>query len=114
MRTQFDTTPVVTLVAGLAGASSYASTDISAAADLHDLHAQISTELRLAQVELYCDHDTLALHAIQRARHQLQAQADVATTRELVALDEAAWHVRHHELGAAVATLDAARLRLAS
>jgi hypothetical protein len=54
----------------------------------------------------------MAIDAIRRARQSLQAAAVAAHqpgyASELVALDQAAFHVRHHDTGAAVAALDAA------
>jgi hypothetical protein len=113
MRTYIDTAPVVSMLGGLASASSYTSGELHAADTLQATHAQVRTELRLAQVELYCDHDTLALHAIQRARRQLLNERDNSATSELAALDHAAWLLRHHDHSAAIATLDASRQRLA-
>ncbi len=106
-----NTTPFVALVAALSGAPSFASADAIGEKDRHSAQARI--EMRVAQVEVYCDHPAQAIQAIQRARRQLAGQTGWAATRELAALDEAAWHVRHHENGAAVAALDASRTRLA-
>lgn len=112
MRTHIDTAPVVSLLTGLASASGYTSKLPHPADTLRAMHEQVGSELRIAQVELYCDHRTEALHAIQRARHQLRTETDSASLRELAALDEAAWLVLHHEHSAAITTLGAARQRL--
>ncbi|MEY8877583.1 MAG: hypothetical protein AB9M60_13815 [Leptothrix sp. (in: b-proteobacteria)] len=116
-------TTVSAFVPALLSASSYAATDDlgAALAAAHqaatDAAAQASlqarAELRTAQVELYCDHRTQALQAIRRARRQLSQPQDGAAPHELAALDEAAWHVRHHEDGAALDSLDLARTQLA-
>ena len=106
------TTPIVALVAALVGASSYANAETPAASGRFATQAQVLASLRMAQVELYSDHDAAALQAIRRARRELAAQPQANAARELAALDQAAWQVRHHDSLGAVATLDAARSRL--
>ncbi len=56
--------------------------------------------LRTAQVELYCDHDHAALHALLKARHDM-AEYLPPSSSQLQAMEVALWHVRRHELDAA-------------
>ncbi len=107
-----NTTPFVALVAALSGAPSFANAEAIGETTRQSAQAQARIEMRVAQVEVYCDHPEQAIQAIQRARRQLAGQTGWAATRELAALDEAAWHVRHRENDAAVAALDASRSRL--
>lgn len=67
--------------------------------------------LRDAQVALYCDHDHEAMHALRQARRLLNG-ADPRGQDAMRAVDEAAWHIRHHETAAAQSMLDLARDRL--
>lgn len=109
------TIPVVALVAALASASSYASTAPTHVDPAHfALRTRVCADLQKAQVELYCDHANAALHVIQHARRELTYRSSETVARELAALDQAAWQVRHSDSLAAIATLDGARTRLAS
>jgi hypothetical protein len=107
----FDTTTSLTFVTALTGATGYTATDAPAASQLHDVPAQASADMRVAQVELYCDHPATAIGAIRRARKSLQAAQDPSLATELAALEQASFHVRHHDAGAAVAALDVAMAR---
>ena len=67
--------------------------------------------LRTAQVELYCDHDAAAMIAVREARRFLVGT--VHEGRVLASIDEAAWHIRRHEMADAQRALVMARDRLA-
>lgn len=75
-------------------------------------HDATRHELRMARIELYCAHEDAALLALRRARGTLAAE-DPQAVPLLAALDEAAWHIRHHAPGDAHQVLEAARDRLA-
>lgn len=104
------TTPVVALVTALTGAVSYGSSDAIESVESSSARARLNAELRTAQVELYCDHREQALHAIQRARRQLVA--DAAGAQRLAVLEQAAWQVRHNDHLAAVDSLEAVRSQI--
>jgi hypothetical protein len=101
------TTPVVALVTALTGAVSYGSSDAIESAESAAARSRLNAELRTAQVELYCDHREQALHAIQRARRELVADAAHAQQRQV--LEQAAWQVRHNDHLGAVQSLEVAR-----
>ena len=66
-------------------------------------------QLRDAQVALFCDHDEAALHALREARQELVGHVPNDSPL-LVAVEEAVWFVRRHDMvGAhrAIAFLDA-------
>lgn len=67
--------------------------------------------LRNAQVALYCDHEHEAILALRQAR-RLLADGDRQGLQARRAVDEAAWHIRHHETRAAQSALQNARDRL--
>ena len=110
----FTTAPTATVVAALAAASGVTHANAANAATAPGdfgtklLRAQASTEMRLAQVELYCDHPSAALGAIRRALHQLERPSERRAADELATLERAAWYVRRHDTSAAVAALDVA------
>lgn len=79
-------------------------------APLH--HDATRHELRAARVELYCAHEDAALQALRRARGALLAEDPLAAPL-LAAMDEAAWHIRHHAPHDAHLVLEATRERLA-
>ncbi|MFT3720651.1 hypothetical protein [Pseudorhodoferax sp.] len=107
-----------TLVDALLGAGSYGSRRHDAPPRDDDaparaaLQAQAEDDLRLAQVELYCDHDARALIAIHHAMQMLEASRDETMQSELAALGAAAWHVRRHDSLTAAAMLERSRARL--
>ena len=110
------TAPTATVVAALAAASG--ATHANATTKPGDfianlVRAQASTEMRLAQVQLYCDHPSAALGAIRRALHQLERPSEITAADELATLEHAAWYVRRHDTSAAVAALDVAMAHLA-
>ena len=113
----FNTATAATFVAALATATS--ATHATAHATPRDsavsaLRSRAGAQMRRAQVELYCDHPAEALVAIRRAVRQLELPSDIVAAEELATLERAAWHVRRHETGAAVAALDAAMAGLAA
>lgn len=61
-----------------------------------------------AEVELFCDHDHEAIRAIRIARVAVVASAVVPMQARLE-IEEATWHIRHHELAQALYSLEAAR-----
>jgi hypothetical protein len=67
---------------------------------------------RAARVDLYCDHDGLALAHIDQARQALRAVSRVADD-SLIHLDHARWSTLHHRYREAAAELDAALARMA-
>lgn len=93
-------------------ASGYAGASHPHGSPAHPVPAGVAAALRNAQLELFCGHDHRAMTAIGLARRELAHQSDPVLARELAALDEAAWQVRHRYGSAAIATLDAARSRL--
>ncbi|MDP4301827.1 hypothetical protein [Leptothrix discophora] len=101
------TTPVVALVTALTGAVGYGSSDAIEPVESSSARARLNAELRTAQVELSCDHRGQALHAIQRARRELVA--DAGTAQQRVVLEQAAWQVRHNDHVGAVSSLEALR-----
>ncbi len=108
-------TPTATVVAALAAASGVTHANAATAPgdfSTNLLRAQASTEMRMAQVQLYCDHPSAALGAIRRALHQLERPSETMATDELATLERAAWYVRRHDTRAAVAALDVAMAHL--
>jgi len=108
-------TPTATVVAALAAASGAAhACTASMPGDVSTtlLRAQASIAMRVAQVELYCDHPAAALGAIRRALQQLEHPFETTAAAELATLERAAWHVRRHDTSAAVAALDVALAHL--
>lgn len=75
-------------------------------------HRGAMTALRVAQVELYCDHDAAAMTALREARRSLAGEGP-AEAVALASLDEAAWHIRRHEMPDAQRAIAHARLSLA-
>lgn len=99
-----DTRPLVALVASIAAPAALAA-DAAAEAERASHHTRARVEMRVAQVELYCDHDASALHAMQRARRELQLATGHGVGSGLAALDRASWQMRHHDTTGAVASL---------
>lgn len=75
-------------------------------------HGPALDVLRNAQVALYCDHEHEAILALREAR-RLLADGDLPGLEARRAVDEAAWHIRHHATRAAQSALQHARDRLA-
>lgn len=75
-------------------------------------HGPALDVLRNAQVALYCDHEHEAILALREAR-RLLADGDQQGLEARRAVDEAAWHIRHHATRAAQSALQHARDRLA-
>lgn len=75
-------------------------------------HADALAALRSAQVQLYCDHDAAAMTALREARRALAGDS-ASQAVAMASMDQAAWHMRRHELREAQAALAQARLRLA-
>lgn len=71
-------------------------------------HGAALDVLRHAQVALYCDHEHEAILALREAR-RLLAHDDRQGLQARRAMDEAAWHIRHHATGAAQTALQHAR-----
>lgn len=106
MSTIFDT---LSATAALVGSLGMTATQ---AAPLPHANGEALSALRTAQVELYCDHDAAAMVALREARRSLIGQAPPEAVA-LAALDEAAWHIRRHEMREAQLAIGQARLRLA-
>lgn len=89
---------------------------VGATAYTHPLHEvsgpPVSTEamdhVRRAQVDVYCSHNGLAMSAIREARRTLHATSSGGVAEALVALDEAAWFIRHNEFLRAEEALETA------
>jgi hypothetical protein len=79
---------------------------ISADAALLVQHARDA--LLRAEVELFCDHEHEAIKAIRLAREAVVASA-VVPMRARLEIEEATWHIRHHEVAKALYSLEAAR-----
>jgi len=77
-----------------------------------DDHALALHALLMAQVELYCDHDAAAVVALREAHRALLRDSCFAIAA-LASLDEAAWHIRHHEMREALRAITRARDSLA-
>jgi hypothetical protein len=69
--------------------------------------------LRIAQVELYCDHDRAAMIALREARRAIVERATRQGVAALGSVDEAAWRIRHHDLERAQVAIAHARTALA-
>lgn len=106
MATSLDT---LAAVSALVGSLSVQAPDT---AEQHADHPLARAALRTAQVELYCDHDAAAMTALLTAR---RAVMDSTQKNDFVltAMDEAAWHIRRHELDHAQSALQQAQARLA-
>lgn len=75
---------------------------------------QLLADIQAARVDLYCDHNDLALRDIRAARRHLE-EADPAARKDVLdALNRAAWLARHDDYAAAEEQLEHAldRLRL--
>lgn len=100
------------IVAALAAGSGAAMADPTLDREIVQARAQAFVSIRSAQVELYCDHPSLAVAAIRAALLQLETSSTRHAATMLASLDEAAWHVRRHETAAAHRALDRAVSRL--
>jgi hypothetical protein len=107
MTSSFDT-----LTTTAAWVASVALTPAAAAPQAQDAHA-LRDQLRSVRVELYCDHEQAALQALRQARRRLASHAVSGGADTMRALEEAAWHIRHHDSGRAHAALVQARDSLA-
>ena len=103
-------TDTFTLAAALVGGLSLQPLDTER--DRATAQGAAAAALRTAQVELYCDHDAAALVALREARRHLSGSAQVGADT-LSAVEQAAWHIRHHAMDAAQRSLDQARAGLA-
>ena len=100
------------LTAAAAWVASVAMHSPAAAAPQAPDARAVRDQLRAVQVELYCDHEQAALQALRHARRLAStAVGGGADTRR--ALEEAAWHIRHHDSGRAHLALVQARDSLA-
>lgn len=108
----------VSLVSAVLNAGSYApeSHDMPAAAmQQREQHRQQALDsIRMAQVDLYCDHTAEALHDIHAAETQLRHAALGRDTQDVgAALARAAWLARHHQYQEAHDELEDARTGIA-
>ena len=94
--------PVLGALALAASSASHEQAD----AALHGLDERpaVKSDLRHAEIEMYCDHDDLALQALRSARTRLQSEA-VPPVPACESLAEVSWHLRHHDHVAAAAAL---------
>ncbi len=106
MNTTFDT-----LSATAALVSSLGVHAADAAPVQHD-HGGALLALRAAQVELFSAHDAAALTALREARRALISETPPQAIA-LASIDEAAVHIRRHEMHEAQAAIGQARQRLA-
>jgi hypothetical protein len=77
-------------------------------ADAAQLVEQARDALLHAEVSLFCDHDHEAIKAIRVARIAVVASAVVPMQARLE-IEEATWHIRHHQVTKALFSLEAAR-----
>lgn len=105
--------PILAMVAAFAAASAQAATEPDDLARRSERRALVQQQLRAVQVELYCDHQDNAMHLLRDARRQLMAQRDPDSASELRQLEKLSWLVRHGDTVEAIATIDAARGRVA-
>ncbi|QPF72431.1 hypothetical protein G8A07_05445 [Roseateles sp. DAIF2] len=99
-------TPVLALVAAFAATSAQAAADPDESTRRQERRAQVQQQLRAAQVELYCDHDSQALRLMRETRQALLAQPDPSSLR---AVDQVIWLLRRGETAQAIAALESAR-----
>jgi hypothetical protein len=99
------------LVGALANASSY--TAPMEAGALVPVPEPVAALIRLARVELFCDHTTQGVAAIRDASAQLRALSGPLPGAVLAALDEASWFARHDNVSQAERALERALLALA-
>lgn len=83
-----------------------------AAALFFALPAAVFHELRLAQAELNCHHEQLALAAVERAAQRLLAVDDSRLLDNIAELNQAMQQIRRHDAAAALLRLDATRRSL--
>ena len=96
-------------VLGALALAASAPTHEDVPAVLHGLDERpaVKSDLRNAEIEMYCDHDDLALQALRSARSRLQSEA-VPPVPACESLAEVSWHLRHHDHTAAAAALQRA------
>lgn len=99
-----------TLAAALVGGLGLQATDPEQASG--PAQGAAAAALRSAQVELYCDHEAEAMQALREARRHLSGETPV-DARTITAVEQAAWHIRHHAMDEAQRSLDQARAGLA-
>lgn len=82
------------------------------AAPLPRDHGGVLQALRTAQIELFSDHDAAALTALREAQRGLISEMP-AEAVAMVSIEEAAWHIRRHDMHEAQAAIGQARQQLA-
>lgn len=89
------TLPTLMFVDAMVGATAYAP-QFHEASD-PSLPTAVMEHVRQARVDVYCSHNRQAMRAIHDARRALHASPIGGVADALIALDEAAWFIRHND-----------------
>lgn len=87
--------PMTMFLDAMVGATAYAHPHLEAHDFPHSTAAMAHVER--ARVDLYCDHNNLAIAAIREARRELKTTSSPGVADALTALDEASWMTRHND-----------------
>jgi len=107
----FTSASTIGVVAALVGATAYHAPD-PASSDAQAGFAPAATEIRRAQVELYCGHTDQALAGIRAARQQLQLPHESIHADAVATLYRAAWLTRKGRVADAEQAMQDALARL--
>lgn len=107
----FTSASTIGVLAALVGASAYHAPDPASSA-AQARCGPAATDIRRAQVELYCGHTDLALAGIRAARQRLQLAHEPIDADAVAALDRAAWLTRKGRVADAEQAMQEALARL--
>lgn len=102
--------PMTMFVDAMVGATAYAHPHTEARDFPHSTAAMAHVER--ARVDIYCDHNNLAIAAIREARRELKAMSSPGVADALAALAEASWMARHNDFLRAELALEHALMHM--